>query len=177
MIYEWEPEPGQLITITEGGSAFSVTITVSALEPEEPAEPENGEGGEPPEPEPAIVPATLDITSDPDFPSNVELVIDGTTATISSENPIGFFPYEIDYLLTRYEDSKETVTSWDDIPEEAQAIISFRPDPATTFNFIVTATARDSQDANEESVQYIITVNNNYSIGRDALKQAVEQFG
>ena len=158
----WTPEnAAPLVEATEDERDIVATVEVEAPIPEGELEPDE------------IV--DLSWSASPPFPSQFDVSVSlmGSTASLTLTIPhfAGYFPIlELRYLL----DGVEGVCfAWEDLPEAAEDVIAYRPDPAGVKETVLTVTA-SFETAPQESRDYVIRVTADYSLGRDALVEAVD---
>jgi len=129
---------------------------------------------------------TQNITyEDPELPGefwNISITPDITNPTVSvSGGAIGkifgyysnaFDPYSIKYL--KKTKTYNTVEDWNDIIN-AKEIVSYQPALIQTKLYTYTVTATSSATSMTASLDYTITVTNNWTAGKNRLKAAIAQ--
>lgn len=167
MIYEWTPPAESYILDTvENENPFSVSVTVSALETTT-VDPNTGEETT------TTGPAPTGLRVSHELPDMVNVVIDGTTATFSSDTTMGLFPIELDVLETPLSTSTTRLYSWDELTDEMVEITQMIASPETVKEYPIQLTA----DPLEETVTVYIRVYVNYTINGQILKQEVAKRG
>lgn len=123
--------------------------------------------------------ADLVYSVDPPLPEQAEVSgeIDagGETGSVTVQIPhlIGFVPIlAIDYML---DGVPGTVTSWDDLPAEAEQVYSYRKAIASPAIYTLTIeVAEVGPTPGTASADFTIRIEPNYTVGRDALIAAVD---
>lgn len=155
----WTPAPGELFRLpeTETNVAYAVSVAV------EEDDPITGE------PTPVAVTGYQGAIT-PEQPV-LDAADTGGELTVSADELMGLFPIEaLDYLLGGV---LETAGSWDALPEAAEEIIAYKPstDSERTYTLAVTA---QLEDGTEEHAEYSLVILQDWSAGRDLLKEAVD---
>lgn len=111
---------------------------------------------------------SLSWSATPSFPEQFAVSTDdNNTLTLTIPDFVDVFQIqEIRYLL---EGIEGVCTAWADLPVAAEDVVAFLPDPNDMFEFTLSVTAQPSG----ASQAYVIWVWANYSLGRDALVEAV----
>lgn len=161
-MYIWTPDAGLLLSYRDDGNGFSSTVIVEGDPANATVDPVTGEETPPPDPNMFTV-SGLD-------PSMTFSYADNTwTVSASKESAAGLFPVEITYLQTRYEDSMNVVSTWNDLPADAEEIIKLETTTASPYStsFQVTASV-DGDDT--ETKTYSVDIVHVYDANKDRLK-------
>lgn len=104
----------------------------------------------------------------PVFPAQFNVAVAVDTLTLTIPDFVGFFPIqEIRYLRNGVEGS---CTAWADLPVDAEDVIAYRPSAENMREHILSVTA----EPDGVTQDFVIRVWANYSLGRDALSEAVD---
>jgi hypothetical protein len=106
--------------------------------------------------------------------TNPTVNVSGGTAggTISGYYSNAFDPYSITYL--QKSNTYNTVADWNNIIN-AKEIVSYQPALIQTRTYTYTVTATSATTGMTASLDYIITVTNNWTAGKNRLKSAIAQ--
>lgn len=90
---------------------------------------------------------------------------------------VGVFGKEINFMRdgsgVGIGQTRGAVDKWEAMPATTADVYAYRPDPVNVKRFRLVVGALDSKGDVIESAEYTITVYANYTIGRNALKEAV----
>ncbi len=103
------------------------------------------------------------------IPTQVSLIPESNRICVIGDNVIGIVPIEVRYLLNRVPGQ---VTSWADLPAEAQFIYRYTTSINNTLTTSLRATALLNVGGPVQAI-YTIQVTANYSTGRDRLVQEI----
>lgn len=113
---------------------------------------------------------SLSWSADPEFPPQVVVETLGNVLTLTIPHFVDLFPIqEIRYLRNR---EPGVCYRWADLPEDAEDVFLYRADPVNIKTTVLTVTAH-LRGGGTESQAYLIVVRANYSLGRDALVEAI----
>lgn len=102
------------------------------------------------------------------------LVVSDSSSGVTLSAPDGLsdaFPLvDLEYQINRVEFH---VKKWEDLPEEADEMINYEPDPSNQKDWTVTVTAHLS-DGTSETANFTLRLLQNYDPGKVALKEAVD---
>lgn len=103
--------------------------------------------------------------------SGLEIVTGAEGVDVSAPNalPTAFPFLDLEYQIKRREYHCKT---FEELPEEADEIISFKPDPSTQRDVSLLVTARLS-DGTETSETFTLRLLQNFDSGKEQLKEAV----
>lgn len=155
----WSPEPGELFTLPETAEDVSHAITVEVEE-------EDAATGEPQ----VIAVEQYTGTVTPD--QSVLAIGEGPDAlTVSADSLVGLFGIDgIEYLLGG---ELGQADAWDELPAEAEEIVSFKPSTEVERTYTLTVTAH-LEDGSQESADYDMIIQQDWTAGRDRLVEAVD---
>ncbi|WMC11766.1 hypothetical protein PU634_05205 [Oceanimonas pelagia] len=160
---EWLPAPGLLFKAPETAGGISHRIRCVIIPT--PA----GEDGEDPEPPPEVVGYRAIIEPAPPVPV-LELAVSGQGVTLSAQTLAGLFGIDfIDYLQ---DGVIARVTSWGALPAQAEQVIEFRPSRLTSRSYLLQVTA-ELTNGEREQASYTLTITQEWTAGRDRLKEEV----
>ena len=130
---------------------------------------ESGSGGS------AEPPATItgfDASVSPNTLSKLGITTSSTGVTFSAPEGLSdAFPLiDLEYQIKRVE---YHVKKWEDLPEEADEMINYEPDPSNQKDWTVTVTAHLS-DGTSATANFTLRLLQNYDPGKVALKEAVD---
>jgi hypothetical protein len=121
--------------------------------------------------DPLVGVESLSYSASPPFPPQVSVSVVANVLTVSIPNFVDFFPIqEIRYLL---DGVPGTCLRFADLPPAAEDVIRYVPSSLSFRDFTLTVTA-ELEGGAQESMDYIITVFANYSLGRALLVAAVD---
>lgn len=103
-------------------------------------------------------------------PTQVNLIAESNRIRVVGDDVIGIVPIEVRYLLNRIPGQ---VTSWADLPPEAQFIYRYTTSLNNTLTASLQATAFLNVGGPVQAI-YTIQVTANYSTGRDRLVQEID---
>lgn len=156
----WSPtEGGQLFSLpeTSGPIEYQFLATATAVDPI------TGE--------PAPVPVTdYDYElSPPDTVGILSISASSSGVTLQADTLGGLFPIQfIEYLMNG---ELYRVFHWDDLPESAEEVITFRPSTETEKSFTLTVTASADGEPIEQSWTLVIT--QDWTAGKERLQEEV----
>jgi hypothetical protein len=172
MAVVWTPDPATVPWFSiYAHETWTQTITATV------APPAGGEGGDSGGGDGGTTTPTATITG---FEASVSpntltnLIVQTSASGVTLSAPEGLseaFPLvDLEYQIKRVE---YHVTKWEDLPEEADEMINYQPDPSNQKDWSVTVTALLS-DGTSESAVFTLRLLQNYDPGKVALKEAVD---
>jgi hypothetical protein len=155
----WSPPPGILFSEQETAKGLSYRITCS-IEADPAAV----------EPAPTITGYSVALNPTPEV-DVLNIDVEAAGVTVSSESLAGLFGIDfIDYWVNG---QVVRVFAWDDLPETAEEIVEFRPSHDKQRSYTLKVTALLS-DGGSETAAYDCIVLQNWTAGRDRLKEEVD---
>src|SRR5690625_4320160 len=155
----WTPNPGELFRLPE--TARQVAYPVSVVVEE--SDPAGGAGA------PVPVLGYQGVIT-PEQPV-LSVTDTGEALTVSAETLAGLFPIDgIDYLLAGV---LERAISWDTLPNEAEEIVAFKASTDRERAYVLAVTAQLA-DGSEVGAEYSLIVQQDWTAGRDRLKEATD---
>lgn len=154
----WSPAAPELFRLPETAGAIEYAITATVQD----TDPTSG----------LPVPVAVSGYQGEITPAQSLMVVtSGTDAlTVTAHSLAGLFPFDsLEYL----QDGKlEQVATWAALPADAEEIIAYKPsrDTERAFTLAVTATL---EDGSEESTSYALVIQQDWSAGRDRLRNEV----
>lgn len=158
-VVTWSPAAPELFRLPETAGAIEHAITAIVQE----TDPATG------------LPAPIAVTGYHGEISPAQpllTVTPGASAlTVSAATLAGLFPFEsLEYLRGG---QLEQVGTWEELPADAEDLVAYRPSRATERAYTLTATATLA-DGSEESTAYALVIQQDWSAGRDRLKEEVD---
>ncbi len=102
------------------------------------------------------------------------LVVAASASGVAISAPDGLaeaFPMiDLEYQINRAEFH---ITKWEDLPQEADEMIAYHPDPSSQRDWTITVTAELS-DGTSETGAFVLRLLQNFDPGKEALKEAVD---
>lgn len=163
---KWTPEPSEPIVETYSHIPFAAVRISAEVE----ASGSGSEGGETRAGE--DTPTVTGYACTPsEALSGLEIVTGAEGVDVSALNalPTAFPFLDLEYQIKRREYHCKT---FEELPEEADEIISFKPDPSTQRDVSLLVTARLS-DGTETSETFTLRLLQNFDSGKEQLKEAV----
>lgn len=120
--------------------------------------------------------ASMDWSTSAPLPPQITVTTAADTLTVTAQSFTGLFALEIDYLVTPFGDI-ETASSWQDVPSNASDVVAMKPDIINVKEITLAVTAMDESSSPLGTVDFVIRVFANYSVGRDALMEFIHAGG
>lgn len=121
---------------------------------------------------PLVTITGFSATVSPDTLTN--LIVNASNTGVTFSAPEGLseaFPLvDLEYQINRVE---YHVKKWEDLPQEADEMINYEPDPSNQKDWTVKVTAHLS-DGTSETANFTLRLLQNYDPGKVALKEAVD---
>lgn len=172
-IYEvvWTPDPAVSPWFSEYAHvAWSNRQIAASVNPISTGGGEGGEGGggvvEPP---PTIT--GYDATVSPSTPSGLNVEVSNAGIIVSAPDAL---PTVFPFVDLEYQIKRETFhcKTFEELPDEADEVIAFVPDPSGRKDWTITATVNLS-DGTRHSAAFVLRMLQNFDTGRDQLVEAV----
>lgn len=102
-----------------------------------------------------------------------DIQVDGASLDLFAEHLVGFFPIiHIKYLQNKI---YKQCTDWEDLPEDAEDVISFKRDASGIRTLNLTVNAEDTTLGTVESMVYQIVVRADYTGSKNRLQSEVNK--
>lgn len=116
-------------------------------------------------------PVSLNWSVDTPLPSMISITTTRLTLNVHLDSLLGSFPMvELTYLISNNPMKYGTITQWEDLPANATEIVTYKPYPSGSKQWVLTVTP----NTNDESRSFIIRIKANYDTGRANLIKAIE---
>lgn len=172
MAVTWSPDPSIVPWFSiYAHESWTQTITATVAPPEGGGEGGGGsDGGGSTTPTATITGFEASVT--PNTLTNLQVQTSASGVTLSAPEGLSeAFPLvDLEYQINRVE---YHVKKWEDLPEEADEMINYQPDPSNQKDWSVTVRALLS-DGTSESAVFTLRLLQNYDPGKVALKEAVD---
>lgn len=159
----WLPMPGLLFREPETATGIAHRIECQVL----PLPPAGDDEADEPDPPPEVTGYRASLSPAPQV-AVLDITADAGGVSVAADNLAGLFGIEfIDYLRNG---GIARITRWDDLPASAEEIIEFRPSRlrSRTYQLLIAA---ELSDGSEELASYTIIIDQNWTAGRDRLKE------
>lgn len=171
----WSPDPASSPWFSEfshvGWGPQTITATVQALggggDAGSGSDGSTGSGAT--EPPPTVTKYTAQCTPETPAGLTIEAGAEGVTVSAPNGCPTAFPFLDLEYQIDRVE---HHCTSFEELPEEADEVISFIPDSSTQKDWGIVVTAHLSDGATDTAT-FTLRLLQNYDSGRNLLVEAV----
>lgn len=149
----WTPPPGPLFALSELATDVTYAVTCSVVDETDPTL--------------AVVGYRAIVTPEQ---SLLTVTAGASGVTVSADSLAGLFAIEfIDYLR---DGQLARASSWEELPEDAEELVEFRPSREVSKVYLLTVTALLSDDT-ELVAEYTMTVFQDWTAGRNRLVEEV----
>lgn len=172
MAVTWSPDPSLVPWFSiYAHESWTQTITATVAPPEGGGEGGGGSDGGGSTTPPATI-TGFEASVTPNTLTNLLVQTSASGVTLSAPEGLSeAFPLvDLEYQINRVE---YHITKWEDLPEEADEMINYQPDPSNQKDWSVTVTAFLS-DGTSETAVFTLRLLQNYDPGKVALKEAVD---